>query len=402
MTGEGRGPSGTIREKHGKFYVVVRMYEGGVRKERWLSGHRTKTTAKAALRKALTAQDEGTWTPPSETMTVAEYLTKRWLPSLAAEKDLKETTRAGYARHVRVYLVPHLGGTRLDKVRASDLSAMYGVLRLRGGKTGGPLAENTVARIHATVSRAFRDAVDSDLIAVSPTARLTKKSRPTQRKASDSAALKYLTAPQLCSLLAYVQEQEPRFFPLLRLTAFTGMRRGEVVGLRWQDVSLDGGYLSVRQTITTADDMERGHGMKIVKGTPKSGKGRRVDLDDETVAVLNAWRLQQAQDRMAMGGKVPDHGLVFTREDGNLAHPDYVSGVFDRLVRAWEGGPRIRFHDLRHTHATISLSSGEPVHVVQQRLGHSSAQITLDIYGHVIPGAGAQAAARFAAAVGGA
>lgn len=108
--------------------------------------------------------------------------------------------------------------------------------------------------------------------------------RPAQRRTADNNAhLKYLAAPELGALLAYVQEQEPPFFPLLRLTAFTGMRRGEIVGLRWQDVSLDGGYLSVRQTITTADDMERGRGMKVVVGTPKSGKERRVDLDGGTV-----------------------------------------------------------------------------------------------------------------------
>jgi integrase len=177
------------------------------------------------------------------------------------------------------------------------------------------------------------------------------------------------------------------------------MRRGEVIGLRWQDVDLEGASLSVRQTITSSDDPSN-KGKHIVMGVPKSGKGRRIDLDAETVAVLRAWRLQQAQDRMAMAGAWPDHGLVFTREDGQLVHPDYASGVFDRLVRS-STVPRITLHGLRHTHATILLAKGLPVKVVSERLGHAKVQITLDTYSHVMPGMQAQAVSVFADAMGG-
>lgn len=140
--------------------------------------------------------------------------------------------------------------------------------------------------------------------------------------------------------------------------------------------------------------------MKVVTGSPKSGKGRRIDLDAETVAVLRAWRLQQAKDRMALMGAWPSHALVFTREDGSPVHPDYASTVFDRLVRD-SGLARITFHGLRHTHATILLAKGLPVKVVSERLGHATVQITLDTYGHVMPGMQTQAVAVFADAMGG-
>ena len=394
MPSQGRGPSGTVRVKHGRYYPVVRLYVEGARRERWLDGHDTKTAAKAALRKALAAQDQGTWTPPTETMTVGQYLEARWLPSL----HLRETTMAGYSRHCKVYAVPQLGGIRLDRLSAADLATFYNSLRKQGAR-GKPLSENTVARVHATISRALADAVEMGLRATNPAKNLPRGARPKQGRADDKE-LRYWSAEQLTAFLAVVCEEEPRYYPPLRLAAFSGMRRGEIIGLRWQDVDLDGAHLAVRQTITTADDLERGTGAKIVTGPPKSGKGRRIDLDPETVAVLRSWRLQQAQDRLALG-TWPDHGLVFSREDGALVHPGNLSTIFDRLVRV-SGLPRLTLHGLRHTHATILVASGVAIKAVSERLGHATIQITLDLYSHVTPGMQAQAVAAFSTAMGGA
>lgn len=278
------------------------------------------------------------------------------------------------------------------------MAAFYGRLRLEGAK-GKPLAENTVARIHATVSRSLGDAVAAKLRVTNPARDMHARMKPKQGR-SDSQELRYWTAEQLGTFLALVRETEPRFHRVARLAAFTGMRRGEVAGLRWQDVDLDAGCLFVRQNITTADDVARGSGMKLVTGVPKSGKGRRIDLDADTTAVLRSWRLQQAQDRMALVGAWPGHGLVFTREDGTGAHPDYRSTAHDRLVKS-TGLARLTFHGLRHTHATILLSMGVPVKVVSERLGHAKVEITLNVYGHVMPGMQAQAVAVFADAMGG-
>jgi integrase len=120
-----------------------------------------------------------------------------------------------------------------------------------------------------------------------------------------------------------------------------------------------------------------------------------VDLDPGTVAVLRAWRKRQAEDRLALGGAWPAHGLVFTMEDGQAPHPDTFSKVFDRLARTAPVS-RITFHGLRHTHATLLLKAGEPVNAVAARLGHQDATVTLKYYAHVIPGQGVSTAQRFA------
>lgn len=237
------------------------------------------------------------------------------------------------------------------------------------------------------------------LRSTNPARDLPRNARPKQGR-SGGLELRYWTADQLGGFLELARTSEPRFYPLVRLAALTGMRRGEVAGLRWQDVGLDAGHLAVRHTITAIDDPNQG-GMKLVYGEPKSGKGRRVDLDQDTVALLRSWKAQKAQDQLAMGGAWPAHGQVFTREDGAVFHPDTASAVFDRLVKA-SGLPRITFHGLRHTHATILLANGVPVKVVSERLGHATVQITLDTYGHVIPGLQGQAVSVFSQAMGGA
>ena len=226
---------------------------------------------------------------------------------------------------------------------------------------------------------------------------MPRVSRPKQRRPGGST-LRYWTAADLRTFLRAAQGEH--LYPALHLAAFTGMRRGEVCGLRWADVDLDAGVVTVRQTRTSSADLVVGTGTHVVVGEPKTGHGRRVDLDPATVTVLKGWRRQQAEDRLALGGSWPDHGLVFTDAGGQPPHPDTVSGSFDRVV-AGAPVPRITLHGLRHTHATILLAAGTPVKVVSERLGHRDVTTTLNYYGHVIPGIQGQAAAAFAEAVGG-
>ncbi|WP_193311438.1 tyrosine-type recombinase/integrase [Georgenia satyanarayanai] len=396
---QGRGPSGTIRKKEGRalpWFPVVRYYDdAGVRKERWLPGCKTEATAKRALRAALTAQDNKTWKPSTERLTVREYLEERWLPSL---DGLRDTTVASYRLHVRAYIVPSLGVRRLDQVTGQDLGAFYAQLRKSGGKGGKALAPATVARVHATVSRAFRDAVELGMIAVSPARQVPTIQRPKQTRPGGSK-LRYWTEVQLQAFLGGAEDH--RLFPLLHLAAHTGMRRGELCGLRWEDVDLEGATLAVRQTRTSAARADGEPGTVVIVGEPKSGKGRGIALGQDTVAVLRAWRKRQAEERMAFPGPWPGHGLVFTTEDGQPPHPDTVSGTFDAML-VTSGLPTITLHGLRHTHATILLKAGVPVNVVQERLGHASATVTLNYYSHVMPDQQALAAASFAAALGGA
>jgi integrase len=165
----------------------------------------------------------------------------------------------------------------------------------------------------------------------------------------------------------------------------TGMRRGEVLGLRWADVDFDAATLSVRRSVSCT-------GYEVHTTPTKTRTSRRaIDLDQRTVAVLRDWRHHQLAE---LGPDAAD-GAVFTRPDGRPVHPHSLSQTVDRLQRA-AGVPPIRLHDLRHTHATLMLKHGVPLKVVSERLGHSTPAFTMAVYQHVLPGMQRDAANVFA------
>jgi len=184
---------------------------------------------------------------------------------------------------------------------------------------------------------------------------------------------------------------EQRLYPVHHLIAYRGLRRGEAVGLRWEDVDLDAGYARISQQVVQL-------GWATEVGEPKTDSGSRtVSLDAATVAALRRWRAAQAAERRQWGKAWTDTGLVFTREDGSQLHPDLVISSFERICRA-AGLPPIRLHDLRHTAASLALQAGVPLKVVSEQLGHSSLAITADTYTSVLP-AVAQAAAEAVAGI---
>jgi integrase len=171
------------------------------------------------------------------------------------------------------------------------------------------------------------------------------------------------------------------------------MRRGEAFGVRWQDVDLDAGQLSVRQTLIAP-------GYKIQFSKPKTAKGNRsIALDPATVAALRAYRKQQIEERFALGPDYAESGdLVFTELDGSPVNPVRFSKQFEREVKA-AGLPHIPLHGLRHTWATVALSAGVHPKIVSERLGHSTISLTLDVYSDVLPGLQEEAAAKVASLV---
>jgi integrase len=189
--------------------------------------------------------------------------------------------------------------------------------------------------------------------------------------------------------LAHVEGE--RLDVLWKLYLTTGMRRGEALGQKWGDVDLDAGRLAVRRTLVAV-------GGKATWSEPKTAASCRVvSLDPGTIAALRDHRRRQLEERMAVGGGYRDEGLVFATVAGEPLHPDYVSNVFDRLVKA-SGVRRIRLHDLRHTAATVMLERGVPLKVVTERLGHSSTRITADLYQHASESMQDAAAAELGAA----
>jgi integrase len=162
------------------------------------------------------------------------------------------------------------------------------------------------------------------------------------------------------------------------LIATTGMRRGEVLGLRWADVDLDGGRISIVQTHVILN-------RKVAVSEPKTLKGRRsIALDGATVAALRQFHRRQLEERLRYGDHWTDSGLVVVREDGSPVNPQSFSSWFAQHTRA-AGLPPIRLHDMRHSYATAALLAGIPAKVVSERLGHANIAVTLDTYLHVLP-----------------
>lgn len=289
---------------------------------------------------------------------------------------------------IRAYIAPHVGAVPLQQLSAHELDRLYAALatggRQRGG--GGGLSLRTVRYVHAILSKALGDAERKGMVAHN-VARLTSPPKSAATRAPEQTTW---TPDELRTFLGMVESH--RYGALMRVAAMTGLCRSEFCGLRWGDVDLDAAALVVRQSVQLV-------GGRIMVGDVKTARSRRrLDLDAATVAVLRAHRRTQASERLIVGAGWRTHDLVFTAPDGSPLNPDTITQWLERTVRRSEL-PRLRLHDLRHTHATHLLAAGVKVKIVSERLGHASVAFTLHTYGHVLPGQQASAAAAVAALV---
>ena len=329
----------------------------GRRRQKWVKGGRTRKEAEQARNDARARKDSHAWKAPTR-LLLGEYLAGTWLPSIRAK--VAPSTFTSYRQNL-AHVSSRIGHVRLDALDAPTLDALYADLEATG------LARSTVRLIHTQLHRALADAVRWDLLVRNPSD-LVDPPKPVRR------VLTTWTADQLRAFLAGVAED--RLAVLWQLAAASGMRIGELVGLEWPDVHLDGQYLTVRRSKTA------------------TGR-RRVELDPATIAVLRAHRRRQAEERLAFGAGYRDHGRVFTRPGGEPLNPDAVSLQFKRRAARLRLPP-IRFHDLRHGWATMALEAGEHPKVVAEQLGHASVRVTLDTYSHVAPGIQREAVTRIA------
>lgn len=385
----------THKRKDGRlsilYYAVIDATPPGAprRRQDWGRGYATRKEAERALRDRVSAFENQSFVAGTR-LTVGEYLADHWMPLL--RDRIKPTTRDSYRRMLEAYVVPRIGRIRLQELSASHLNRLYADLREAGGtqmshaKRGQtkPLSPKTVRNVHAMLSKALNDAVDVGLLATN----VAQRAKP-PRPPAVSQTVEAWTADELAEFLAFVRDD--RLYACWHLAAHTGLRRGELLGLRWKDLDLAAGVLAVRQSIVLA------YTTPIVS-TPKSHEARVVNLDPATIRSLLAHRDRQDGERRAWGEGYVDSGLVFRREGGNAIHPDRLSQLFDKHVRH-AGIRRIKLHGLRHTHATLMLKAGVPVKVVSERLGHADPAFTLRIYQHVLSGMQAEAAAAFALVV---
>lgn len=300
-----------------------------------------------------------------------------WLA--AVEPRLRETTAASY--RVAVERVRGgLGAVRLGDLAPLAIECFYADLIREGGKRDQGLSPKSVRNTHVALRKALADAERLGLIDRNPAAR-AKAPRGERTEAPT------WTAEQVSRFLESVADDP--LYALWVVLATTGVRRGEALGLRWSDIDLERGTLSVAQTITTV-------GHRIIVSPPKSDRSRRrLGLDADTVRVLRAQHEAQERDRALLGADPAV--LVFGNEDGGPLHPDSVTNRFQTLMRR-SGLPLLRGpHDLRHTWASLALAAGVHPKIVSDRLGHSTISITIDTYSHAIPSLDADAAATVAA-----
>ena len=376
---------GGIQKKGNNYYAVV--YDGidpgtGRKRRRWVPAGTRRADAERVLADLIRRKYDGE-PVPTERLTVAQYLTERWLP--IQQSRLRTSTYDSYRRNIDLHVVPALGRRPLAKLTADDLDLFYAALLTSGRKQGGGrsrgLAPKTVRNIHLMLSKALVDAARKGLIARNVA---SLADAPSAKSSKDE--IRAWDAQQLRVFLDAVRSH--RLHPAFHLAAHTGMRRGEVLGLRWQDLDLDAGRLSVRQALVEVAYV-------VHMSDVKTDTGRRtIDIDPGTVDVMKAWRIDRAEER---GGTDPrGDELVFSKPDGTWIHPQSFSQIVDRKVAKLDV-PTISLHDLRHTHATLLLKAGVPVKVVSERLGHANVAFTMSVYQHVLPGMQAEAAETFAA-----
>jgi len=368
---------GSIRKRGSTYtwYISVPDPVTGERRQRSKGGFRTKKACQEALNEALARLREGTFVRPSP-RGLGAFLVDEWLPAVRPPR-VRPSTWDSYRMAVERHIVPALGGVLLQGLTPAHLTAFYRTLLDDGRRDGrGGLAPKSVRNVHGVLHAALRDAVRWGYLPrnVATAADLPKGMTPEMHVWSPD---------QLRAFLEHLRG-DPLYAAWL-LLATTGMRRGEIAGLRWVDVDLDAGRVSPRRPRVVVN-------YKVVVSEPKTAKGRRsLALDPATVAALREHRTRQLQQRLAIGPRWQDSGLVFTWPDGRPIHPHRFSKWFEQHTRA-ASLPKIRLHDVRHSYATAALAAGVPAKVVSERLGHANIAITMDTYGHVLPGLDAQAA----------
>jgi integrase len=367
---------GHLKERSpGRWAIVIDIRDSGTgkRKRKWHSFAGTKREAQVECSRLIAELTGGAYIEPART-TLAAFLA-RWLEHSRSQVSPRSWQR--YCELVRVNINPLLGATPLAKLQPAAISSAY-------TKALGGLSPSSVGFMHRILRQALQQAVRWQILVRNP-ADLVRPPRVEKRK---SPTLTAEQAAQLLGALAHSRVYWPTMIALA-----TGMRRGEILALRWENVDLDRGALQVVETIEETKTSLRFK-------PPKNGKTRAVTLPAFAVTELRRLKREQAEELLRFGVRQTAATLVCGTADGGTRGPHSLTTEFARFVRQMKDLPQIRFHDLRHSHATQLLASGVHPKIAQERLGHSSISITLDLYSHAVESLQDEAASRVDAALG--
>lgn len=370
-----------IKRYQDSYTVVVNLGNDpatGKRRQRWVTVKGTKKEAEKKLADLLHELDTGAYMRPDRT-TLAEFL-DRWVKDYA-RPNLAPRTVEGYETIIKQHLIPRLGKLPLMQLKPEHLQKYYSEM-LKGGRCSekGGLSAQTVRHHHTALHKAIQTAVEWGLL---------------QRNVAD-AVRPPRVGPSEMSI--WSEEEITRFLEAARATPyyalfytaiFTGMRRSELLALRWQDVDFILSQIYINRSMHQIRD-----GSFIFR-PPKTAKGRRtVAMPPSAILVLREHYEKQVQDHKMLGIQLKDEDLVFSELDGRPLRPNRITRAWPTLAKQI-GIKVIRLHDARHTHASIMLKQGIHPKIVQERLGHANIAITLDTYSHVSPGLQAAAAKSF-------
>lgn len=363
-----------------RWRILIDIGRDAAGKRRRLSHsvHGTRKQAEAELARLLHEMATDVYVPANG-LLMQEYLEK-WLAH--AKTNVAPQTYTRYAQIVNNELIPAFGTTKLADLSPLQIQSYLNrtLGRKRLNRPGEISAQTTVHFFHV-LRRTLNQAVRWQLLMRNPCGSVDPPK--VQR-----AEMKALEDVQLHGFLAAIRDS--RFYGPTLLAATTGLRRGEILGLRWADLDLDRGECRVTRSL-----QETPEGVSV--RSPKTRKSRRlVLLPHVAIRMLQAHQTVQEAERALLGEGYGDDDLVFPKPDGSPWNPSQFSSDFSRLAR--RHGLTVRFHDLRHTHASQLLRAGVPIKVVSERLGHATASITLDVYSHVLPGMQAEAVAKIDAA----
>ena len=369
---------GHLRERSPGYWAIVldvRDPETGKRRRKWHSFKGTKRKAQVECSRLISELSGGLYIE-ADKITVRQFL-DRWLEHIKSQ--VSPRTHERYDEIVKKNLNPLLGAVALTKLRPMQISDAYGKALSAGRRDGkGGLSPSTVRYLHVILKSAMGQAVRWQMLARNPVDAVDPP------KIERSAMNTYDLA-QTADLIDATRGT--RMTITVMLAVLCGLRRGEIAALRWRNINLGAAQLAVTES---AEQTKAGVRYK----QPKSGKGRTVALSARVVNELRSRRVQQAQELLVLGIPLADDAFVVAQADGSPLQPRTITHQWHLLLSNNKALPRIRFHDLRHAHATHMLSSGVHPKIASERLGHSKVGITMDLYSHVMPGMQEDAAAR--------
>lgn len=354
--------------KRGEKTWLVRIFTGrdgnGTRRYLNKTVKGNKKDAEAYLSKTITAISTDTFVEPSR-LTVGEYLDK-WLDSVARVR-VRARTFASYTQVLERYALPTLGGKKLSSLRPLEIQSLYTEMQRRG------LSAKTVRYVHSTLHSALKQAVNWGMLSRNPAeaVELPRRNRKEMQALSPDEAARFLVATA-----------EDRWHALFVVALFTGMRPSEYLGLKWSDVDLQKGTVTVQRSL-----VETGKGCPMQIDETKTAHSRRsIPLPPSVIRTLITHRSKQNEERLAAGGNYQSQDFVFATHLGGAVHNfNLIRRYFKRALKRAGLNESIRLYDLRHSCATLMLAQGEHPKVVSEWLGHASTTLTLDVYSHVLP-----------------